>query len=503
VFGAEGGGELEHSPAILENFFLKISQHLEKNPWNLKRAVKATSYSGTEGNFFSRKVVQDPLVQSLLKIYEIQDPELREFELLRWARHTLVMDRGYGHTAQEILRRLNSSSPAAVELGQIVSGRAGFGQKFEYMSRHFLRDVINAPTVGSMIFALGVGQTAKLTALARWGFHQKNLHFLAEGVSLLAEAPAFVLSHKALHSAFITSEGQWDRVPADILSAYGAFLTFRGMGKLTRRINDRLAQNVTLKKFAEGSTSFKLAERLAEPIDRWATAAAPGQWGRRLTGRLLAAPLQWVGEKSLSRSWTIPFLQGLSTHGLTAGGLVIANGLTRALDLRPNSPMGWKADVADDVLMYGHFLASGALAHSLRATWAEPYLRQFEMERVALGLPYFPDGALLATRFQSNWQGIRSRAVGFMTQYFPRLRSHPWFSEKIYFGEIEPAPPSRISEIFPESPPSVKAGPALAYLKPKASLLFEGRPAEWVLGRGGQWEFAVFVNGMLRLLEPN
>lgn len=285
--------------------------------------------------------------------------------MLRLARAEFLGAAKLPATAKLIAERCDEKLPETQALRNWFSGQAAFGQKFEVLLPAFTEEVLAPRTLLSMMAAGTLAQLGKAVFFGRVGYQTQRLRLAAEAVSLGVEAPSFVLTDKILASAWTSPDRQWDHLPSDLLSAVLAFGALRGAGFASRRLNRALETSQSLERFAQGRTRIALAEQWIPKAEGLAKAEGRFAAAQRLAGKIGVPALKYLGSTGVSRAWVPSLLSGLSTHGLSLVALTGSNQFSRLVGLREASQQGWRFDLVDDALMYGHLLVSGHFARGL------------------------------------------------------------------------------------------------------------------------------------------
>ncbi len=434
-WNALGGGrkleEKEGQEAVM-GLLKKVGKLLEENNSRLDEALKDAEPAGALEAALKSRLLEDHTVQELLAIFKNPDAESRHQDLAMFARTRLFIKESLPASAEVISEQIGNTTPAAQELAHWLKGGISVGQKLEILGHHFVRDVLAPTTLASMVLACGLAATTRLAFYSRWGFQTRMLKWGAEGAALLTEAPAFVLSEKILNSAFFTPHQQWEHLPRDLFGAVFSFGTLRGLGMASRRLNEYWAKLPVLQPFPRG----------------------------------------------------VHFLQHTTTHTLTPLSLVLTNSLLRFLNLREKSPQGWKSDTVEDVLMYGHFILAGHLAHRLGFQALDPNFEKYGLEDKTVfqgGLENFLPPLGWRARMKLGWEQLLQTLAG--------VRPPRKTTETPVAAFQEFLPPVRrqmVSLMFPSPPELSSEGPPMAFLKPSAIPLDRGDNGgkmEWVLGR--------------------
>jgi len=364
--GISGSPETNHEQRRFAA--LSFFKGLEENPNpaadSLGEEIKARRVSGSEGEI-QKFLLKDPSLVQLVSVLEEEDPLLRQKELLKLARGEFLGAAKLPATAKAIADRCDPSLPETEALRNWFSGHASFGQKFDVLLPAFSEEVLAPRTLLSMMAAGTFAQLGKAAFLGRVGYQTQRLRLAAEVVSVAVEAPSFVLTDKILASAWTSPDRQWEHLPSDFFSAFLAFGALRGAGLASRRLTRALESSKSLERFSLGRTRIALAEQWIPKVED--LAKAEGRWAaaQRLAGKVAVPTLKYLGNTGISRAWIPSVLRGLSTHGLSLFALTSSNSLTRLLGLREASQQGWRSDLVDDALMYGHFLVAGHIAQSL------------------------------------------------------------------------------------------------------------------------------------------
>ncbi|HEX5033420.1 MAG TPA: FHA domain-containing protein, partial [bacterium] len=164
---------------------------------------------------------------------------------------------------------------------------------------------------------------------------------------------------------------------------------------------------------------------------------------KQRAGRALAFPLSYAAETGFSRAWLKPTTDFAASHGLTLTSLMIANSLGRFAGLRPASAQGWKGDLVDDALLYGHFYLSGQLLQRMGPSHLDYHLAALESAGPRIGL------RKTASTAESAGETPAEPAKGFETPAPIREVSEGWskFWQSLRRRKDESAEPANGSRV--------------------------------------------------------
>lgn len=345
----------------VDGYLRRLRSSLEENELGIGAAIQGLEGDGPFEKGIKELLRDTPALQELSQALDEHDEELRQDSLVHLARNRLKEPGALPATALAIAERYAASNAKAAALKDWLSGNASFGQKFESSLGHFSQEVANPFTLGTMMLAGGASKVGKLAFVKYFGNTGLGLKIGAEAFSVGLEATVFVGSEKLYRSAFQSPVGVWDKAPRDLAGALLAFGILRGGGIAGRRFQGSLRNSEAWQSWLEGRTKITWAEKpLQFAVELGKAEGRSGPWKQR-AGNLLAKPLRYVNETGLPRAWLKPTADFAVHHGLTLSSLMLGNSLSRFAGLRQGSGQGWKADLVDDALLYGHFYFSGQL----------------------------------------------------------------------------------------------------------------------------------------------
>jgi pSer/pThr/pTyr-binding forkhead associated (FHA) protein len=329
----------------LENYFRRVGAAIQGGAGTLDEALRATPAENGYEAFLQSEVLADPSLQKLRTLLAEPNRAFRHEALAGLAREEFM--KSSPATTAVIAQALDETTPGRKELLNWIQGQATFAQKIESLLPDLPMGLGAPQTLVSLAVMTSLSSLGKFAFLRGFGYQTRALRWAAEGVAWLIEAPAFLLTEKLLTNSF---SGPEESVDVDLRGAYAAFGALRVMGNASSRVRNYLQKN-------------------------YFNSALPAE---AFANRPLASLLFRVGN---FRPWVPPLIEGSLSHGGSIAALLLANSLARSLEHRTNSEQGWKADVVDDLLMYGQFVFAGSLARSLRPAlrlgW-EPYLHAME-----------------------------------------------------------------------------------------------------------------------------
>ncbi|HKY63781.1 MAG TPA: FHA domain-containing protein [bacterium] len=384
AFSGDSGVNPEMRRVAVEGFFRRLRVSLDQSRTGVDDAIQGLEGDGPFEKEVKALLRGDTGLRELAQLLDEKDWELRRDGLVHLAQRTLKDEGRMPATALAIAERYADSYPKAEALKNWLSGQGSFGQKLESTLGHFSHEVTNPFTLGTMMVAGGASKLGKLAFVQYFGNSSLGLKFGAEAFSVAVEAGVFTGSDKIYRSLFQSPVGVWNRAHLDFTGALLAFGVLRGGGIAGRRFQGRLRNSEAWQSWLQGRTRIGWAEKPLEFATGLSKAEGPA-W-KQQAGRALAYPLSYAAETGFSRAWLKPAADFAASHGLILTSLMAANSLSRFAGLRPGSAQGWKGDLVDDALLYGHFYLSGQLLQRMGPSRLDYHLAALESSGPRIGL---------------------------------------------------------------------------------------------------------------------
>ncbi|HKX12767.1 MAG TPA: FHA domain-containing protein, partial [bacterium] len=387
TFSGESAVNPEMRRVAVDGYIRRLRGALESGRAGIHEAILNLEGDGPFEKEVKALLRGDPAFRELTQVLDENDEELRRAGLVHLARRTLKEENKMPATALAIAERYAATDSKAAALRDWLTGQGSFGQKFESALGHFSHEVLNPFTLGTMMLAGGASKIGKFAFIRHFGNSSLGLRIGAEAFSVGVEATAFLGSDKLYRSMFQSPVGVWDRTHRDFAGTLLAFGVLRGGGIAGRRLQGSMRNSEAWQAWLQGRTQIAWATKPLQLATNWGKTEGRGAAAKQWAGNVVAVPLRYVAETGLPRAWLKPTTDALVSHGLTLGSLMTANSLSRWTGLRPGSAQGWKADLVDDALFYGHFYFSGKLLQKMGPSRVDFHLEALEKAGPQPGRP--------------------------------------------------------------------------------------------------------------------